>query len=213
MSANAETVINPAGPGRSAGLRFLLASVESTMRELCGIQRASAGPVQQAVLHHLRSGGSRTRAAIGVAAGTSLGLEARDTVAIAAAAELLHNASLIHDDLQDRSETRRGEAAVWATYGENLAICAGDLLISAAYAALAQVSRPDLTADLIRIAHDAVARTIDGQAHDLALQQGYVRDFERYKEVAGGKSGPLLSVAVELALTIAGLDDAIRDLH
>ena len=179
------------------------------MRELSGLQSDTAGPVQHAVRHHLDSGGSRTRATIGVAVGTALDLVPRDTVAVAAAAELLHNASLIHDDLQDQSKSRRDNDAVWARFGENLAICAGDLLVSAAYASLAQVSEPELAAELVTVAHAATARVINGQAQDLALQQACVKDFDLYREVAGEKSGPLLGLPLELALTAAGQHDYV----
>ncbi len=210
MSATAELLApSPAGPSRSAGLRFELKTVERRMYEAAGLDRHPAGTVQLALKHHLESGGGRTRAKIGVSAGNALSLHARDTVAIAAAAELLHNASLIHDDLQDGARTRRGERAVWSLFGANVAICAGDALISAAYSVLAANTDPALTSALVRTTHDATARVIDGQARDLALQGESVSDFDIYQEVAGEKSGPLLGLPLELALTAAGFTDYV----
>ncbi len=179
------------------------------MREAARVDSETPSPVHYAIRHHFESGGNRTRAAIGIGTGSALRLHPRDTIAIATAAELLHNASLIHDDVQDQAEARRGAPAVWTIYGTNIAICAGDLLVSAAYAALASASDPAMTADLVRVAHEATARVIHGQAQDLTLQHAAVSDFDIYKQVAGEKSGPLLGLPVELALTAAGFDDYV----
>lgn len=179
------------------------------MRELSGIDPVENGPVQRAVQHHLDAGGSRTRASMGISVGAALEIDTRDIIATATAAELLHNASLIHDDLQDGGLRRRGAASVWSVFGENIAICAGDLLISASYASLADASDAALTAEYVKLAHAATARVIDGQASDLELQQTDVYDFELYKSVAGGKSGPLLSLPLELAFVSAGLPNYV----
>lgn len=179
------------------------------MREIAGLQTSEEGPVLDAIRHHLESGGGRTRAMIAIGAGTALQLHLRDTIAIAAAAELLHNASLIHDDLQDQADERRGETAVWMKFGTDIAICAGDLLLSSAYAALATTSDPLKVASLVQVTHGATARVINGQAQDLALQDRHVDEFDTYSYVAGEKSGPLLSLPVELVLTAAGLTDYV----
>lgn len=174
------------------------------MRKAAGLTADSAGIVQEAIAHHLESGGGRTRARIAIGTGSALHLDATDIVAIAAAAELLHNASLIHDDLQDAAETRRSAPSVWAKYGANIAICAGDLLVSAAYGVLASASDARLTAELTRVTHAATTRVINGQAEDLAAQRNDVTSIAAYKHIARGKSGPLLALPVELALTAAG---------
>ncbi len=179
------------------------------MQDAAGLSAHDAGIVQQAVSHHFDSGGGRTRARIAIGTGNALMLQAEDTVAIAAASELLHNASLIHDDLQDESLGRRGSDAVWSKFGADVAICAGDLLVSAAYGVLA--SRADATrvAELSLVMHEATARVINGQAEDLAAQSKGVENIAVYKSIARGKSGPLLSLPVELALTAAGFPDYI----
>ncbi len=210
MSATAEALATrPAGPSRAAGRRFDLAMVERRMREVTGVDTDSPGQVYAAIRHHLDSGGNRTRAALGVGAATALQLHPRDTVAIATASELLHNASLIHDDVQDQADTRRDAPAVWTVFGENIAICAGDLLVSAAYSALTSTSDPAISTELIQVAHEATARVIHGQARDLEMQHVDLSDFEAYKDVAGEKSGALLGLPVELALTVAGFVDYV----
>ncbi len=172
------------------------------MRSAAGLATAGAGVVQEAIADHFESGGGRTRARIAIGAGNALQLDARDIVSIAAGAELMHNASLIHDDLQDRAETRRNAPSVWSRYGANIAICAGDLLVSAAYGVLASATAR--SADLAFVMHDATTRVINGQAEDLAAQPSSVAEIAKYRKIARGKSGPLLALPVELALTAAG---------
>ena len=179
------------------------------MRDAAGLSAPDAGIVQQAIAHHLDSGGGRTRARIAIGTGNALMLRAADTVAIAAGSELLHNASLIHDDLQDDSPLRRGTDAVWSKFGANIAICAGDLLVSSAYGVLASFSDTSRVAELSLVMHEATSRVINGQAKDLAAQSHGITNISSYKVTARGKSGPLLSLPFELALTAAGFPDYV----
>ncbi|MGI9200281.1 MAG: polyprenyl synthetase family protein [Woeseiaceae bacterium] len=200
---------NPARHLRLAGSPATLYSVEQSMRDAAGLSATDASIVQQAIAHHLDSGGGRTRARIATETGNALMLRAEDTIAIAAASELLHNASLIHDDLQDDSSSRRGTEAVWSKFGTNVAICAGDLLVSAAYGILASCSEGSRVAELNAVMHEATTRVIKGQAEDLAAQSKGIDSISSYNLIARGKSGPLLSLPVELALTMAEFPDYI----
>ena len=100
----------------------------------------SQSSAQLAAIYHLRSGGRRVRARLAIQACSALGLSEDDALCIAAVVELLHNASLIHDDLQDQEKLRHGCVTVWTKFGTNVAICTGDLMLSAAYGALCRVS-------------------------------------------------------------------------
>lgn len=182
----------------------LLADVERRMRALCD---SPDGVLQSAVEHHLRSGGSRVRARLALDASSALDLPKRDATAIATACELLHNASLIHDDLQDRDAERRGQPAVWAKFGPDVAICAGDLLLSAAYAALATLG--ETAAPVIAHMHTRVAITIHGQSEDLDCSERTDLSLKEYEAIAAGKSAPLLSLPLELALRLSGATDHV----
>lgn len=86
--------------------------------------------VVEAAVYHLSTGGRRMRVQLCIHAGLAVGLSTENIVCLGAACELIHNASLIHDDIQDRDEYRRGKKTVWALYGQSIAICAGDLYLS-----------------------------------------------------------------------------------
>lgn len=162
------------------------------MIELCG-----TGPVADGVQYHLSTGGNRVRARLGLSAAQALALP--DTVAemCACAPELLHNASLVHDDLQDEDASRRGHAAVWQRFGPAAAISVGDVMISAAFASAARHPHP---ARAIALLHDAVVRTARGQARDLMKPR---LDLASYRELVAEKTGSLFALPVRLALAAA----------
>ncbi|WP_376692356.1 polyprenyl synthetase family protein [Wenzhouxiangella sp. EGI_FJ10409] len=177
--------------------------VESLMRQLTGADETSV--TGQACDHHLVSGGGRTRAQLALSVGQCLSLNQRHCVAIAAAAELIHNASLIHDDIQDRSPIRRGRAALWQAFGPDVALVIGDLFLSASYAALQPLLADSAdSALLVARVHQAIHRTIRGQNQELTLSTQHC-SLPRYETIVGGKSGPLLSLPVELVLIATDL--------
>ena len=160
-----------------------------------------------AALFHLTSGGSRTRAKLCIDAGRDLRLSPQSITSTAGAIELLHNASLIHDDLQDGDEHRRDNQSVWKKFGKGHAICAGDLMISAAYSLLAEVNANGHHASLFSTMHQAIADTVEGQHLDISAQNSLSE--HDYEKIAALKSGPLIQLTLSLPLLLAGYDKHI----
>ena len=157
------------------------------------------------VREHLLAGGKRLRARLALAAAEALGVPRHEAVAWAAACELLHNATLIHDDLQDGDRYRRGQLATWARYGAAQAINAGDLLLMLPYAVLEHVP---VSADRKWFLAQALARhaelVVRGQAAELDLLPMGRLDWEGYRSSVEGKTAALFSLPVEGAAIIAG---------
>lgn len=178
-----------------------LAAVESVMIHAVGGERVSeCGIAARAGIDHLTAGGRRVRARLALQAGEALGLSVNDSVIVAATVELLHNASLVHDDLQDREKSRRGVQTVWAAHGDEIAICTGDLLLSSAYGVLSKFSDCRKLPDLIKQAHDCSSKVIRGQCAELSARGKQVTDMAVYEGIAAGKSGALLGLPLELGL-------------
>lgn len=173
-----------------------LATVDDVMHRALGV-----GRVADLAAHHLDSGGSRTRASLGLDTARHLGLATDVAVALAAASELLHNAALIHDDIQDKDTERRGAPALWVKGGVGPAICAGDLMISAATHVLAVGMPLAQLRTALAMMHTAVAETIAGQDADLTAAAHL--SFKDTVAIAAGKSGPLIALPVRLALMAA----------
>jgi geranylgeranyl pyrophosphate synthase len=191
---------------QAVSLEAWLARVENSMRELCSRHASGADPLLRAFDDHFASGGRRTRARLALSASRALALPETDAVALAAAVELLHNASLVQDDLQDGDESRRGRPSVWRAHGTDTAIGLTDLLISASYASLASVTKVGALPALITHVHGAVALTLRGQTEDLEVPgPGAPGDLESCLRVARNKSGPLFGLSLELPLIAAGV--------
>lgn len=160
-----------------------------------------------AIHGHLDAGGARLRARICLDAGLRLELSPADAVQLATCCELLHNASLIHDDLIDRTATRRGHPCVWVAYGVTVAVCAGDLMLSSAYAALASISKLESLRSTLNLVHKRSREVMVGQVAESTRCPISTNPFDEYQRLAIGKSASLLTLSLELPLLLAKRED------
>lgn len=185
----------------------LLTRVEARMVELAGDRVSDPGA--RMVREHLDTGGKRLRARLALASCHALGGHAEDAVDWASAVELLHNASLIHDDIQDGDRTRRGQTALWARYGAAQAINTGDLLLMLPFRALSRYPA-ETQAALVQILAEYAESTARGQIRELALTASPEKGWGDYFRAVSGKTGTLFALPVRGAAELAGLmpDDA-----
>jgi geranylgeranyl diphosphate synthase type I len=173
------------------------------MRRLAAEQGAEAlgGIVQE----HLETGGKRLRARLALAATEALGGEAATAVGWAAACELLHNATLVHDDLQDGDRQRRGRPTVWITHGAEQAINAGDLLFLLPLVAIDVVPiEAGQRWDLARAFAARGLSVIRGQGEELSLARAGRTELQAYIQTVTGKTSGLFELPVEGAGIVAG---------
>ncbi|HEY5342024.1 MAG TPA: polyprenyl synthetase family protein [Candidatus Aquilonibacter sp.] len=131
------------------------------------------------------------------------------TVALGAAAalELLHNFSLIHDDIEDGDELRHGRPTLWTRHGVRAALVAGDAMSALAYLTLVDGSHalPAATvAAMLRCLQEAHFRMCEGQAFDIGFETATFVTFDEYLRMIEGKTAALLAVACELGAWAAG---------
>lgn len=169
------------------------------------------GQLGEAVVWQLGGDAKRIRARLALAAGHALGADLEQVVRVAAAVELLHEASLVHDDLQDRDELRRGKSTVWAKYGDELAITLGDWLINQAYDVVLQMdAKPTIVLRLSRSMANAVADTVRGQAVENRAKSDLSTSTSDYIDMATGKTAPLLAFPLEAVALLAGRSEGER---
>jgi len=161
------------------------------------------GVLGQASLHHLASGGGRWRVKLALVCADELGVAEADALAVAAACELVHQASVVHDDVQDNASLRRGQASVQARFGAAVAICVGDHLLMAAFRTLSEARSH---AALTRLFADRISDMAAGQAEGFSpmLWPGMTRD--RYISMVEAKAGAMIALPVEAAAILGGLD-------
>ncbi|MCL4561193.1 MAG: polyprenyl synthetase family protein [Chloroflexi bacterium] len=131
----------------------------------------------------------------------------------AVAVELLHNFSLIHDDIQDQSTVRRGRPTVWARWGMAQAINAGDVMYTLAYAALAglrETVSPATALQSSEIFHQACLKLTRGQYLDLAYETRQNLEIADYWPMIEGKTAALIAACCELGALAAGADAAAQ---
>ncbi len=155
--------------------------------------------LEEAVRYALAGGGKRIRPVICLATGEAAGGEPEHVLPAAAALELVHNFSLVHDDLPalDNDEIRRGVPSTWARFGEANGVLAGDALLGEAFRLACSYETPAVARELAR----ATLGMIGGQYLDLA---GGAADLAALHRL---KTGCLFSASVGLALGAVGVPD------
>jgi geranylgeranyl diphosphate synthase, type II len=171
-------------------------------------QPATAG-LEEAMRYSLLAGGKRVRPVLALATARALGADPKRYLRVAAAIELIHTYSLIHDDLpaMDDDELRRGQPTAHVKYGEDIAILAGDGLFAEAIRLFCQ-QPGEPTRVLAALAELAAATGVDGmvggQYVDVA---GRARDAAALRALHGLKTGRLIAAGVGVVLTLEGISE------
>ena len=173
-----------------------LSAVEARMRAFFGAdQFAVLGPM---VAQHLATGGKRLRARLALEGAAALGCtDDAAAMAWAAACELMHNATLVHDDLQDGDTVRRGAPTLWVSHGAAQAINAGDLMLMAPFALLRQAPMAAaLQAQLCGMLATGMLQVIEGQAQECAMTAAGRGDIASYRAMVRGKTAALFALPI-----------------
>jgi len=133
---------------------------------------SSAGNlVLDACDYHLRQGGSRQRAKLCYQTARSFGFNHKNCINMAACVELIHNASLVHDDIQDKDIIRRNAQSVWVKYSRDVAICIGDAMILAAFQCLSVIDTKSVSNrnknNVLQLVSQRSLETVHGQVKDI----------------------------------------------
>jgi len=163
----------------------------------------------QAASYHFKNPGKSFRAQLALSSGIALGLNEQDNLHWAAACELLHNASLIHDDISDASTHRRGQESIHEYFGSDMALCLGDWMVAKAFELAARNSRHGGV--LAALLAEAMQETCSGQISDITQRQ--CAELEEWQRIAKGKTAPLLIAPIKGAALAAGLDNNLDSLE
>ena len=130
----------------------------------------------------------------------------------AAALELIHNFSLIHDDIQDQDLERRHQPTVWSIWGMPKALVAGNALQSVGDTALLNISRldvaPETALKVSRLLTESYLEMIQGQCLDLAFETSTAIGTQDYLQMIAGKTGALIRTGLEIGASLATQDPA-----
>ena len=167
--------------------------------------------------YQLESGGKRFRVILALTASRMFGLNKEIAKSIAICCEFIHNASLIHDDLQDRDILRRGLPTIWNRFGDHTAINLGDFFIASSYEVLSKTnSSHRLICSAIEELGKIIKQTVKGQSVEILSRSDFHLKIQDYETTSRAKTGGLISLPVKLALIFSGKnkkDDYLKPLY
>jgi geranylgeranyl diphosphate synthase type I len=207
----------PVAPSRRKGCMSLtsklLAAIEDELRLAVGAGPATLRDYYLMLEYHLgwtdgQTSGKRIRPLLCLLTCASAGGAWAQALPMAAAIELLHNFSLIHDDIQDNSPVRRGRATVWATWGPAQAINAGDAMFTQAHLAPHRMralgAQAEVVLEALEIFDQTCLHLTQGQYLDMAFEQRESVSVAAYTEMIGGKTAALIAASARIGALIAG---------
>ena len=179
-----------------------------------GMLRYHMGWVDPQMQPAVVNSGKRIRPVVCLLACEAVGGEVENALPAAAAVELLHNFSLIHDDVEDDSPTRRHRPTVWSLWGVPQAINAGDAMFTLARIALhglgSRPISPAMAMDACMVFDHACLRLTEGQYLDMTFEDRLDVTVDEYLLMIKGKTAALLSASLELGALVGGADRATR---
>ncbi|MGW1494897.1 polyprenyl synthetase family protein [Streptomyces sp. NPDC002402] len=155
-------------------------------------------------------GGKAVRPALALLSAEAAGAAPEVGIPGAVAVELVHNFSLLHDDLMDGDEQRRHRDTVWKVHGPAQAILVGDALFALAGEVLLELGTVEAGRATRRLT-TATRKLIDGQAQDISYEHRERVTVEECLEMEGNKTGALLACACSIGAVLGGADDKMAD--
>ena len=187
----------------------LLTLVERTLDEVLPPATARPSVLSEAMRYAVGTGGKRIRPLVCLASSAAAGGTPEDAAYPAAAIELLHNYTLVHDDLpaMDNDTLRRGQPTVWAKFGEANAVLAGDALLALAFRVAARAPRN--AAAIVDVLGEKGVGVVAGQVEDIAAERAAGAAKGDIDFIYRHKTADLFIAAAEMGALAAGAADDV----
>jgi octaprenyl-diphosphate synthase len=187
----------------SALVNLVEADLEACNRVIVAHMDSPVSLIPQLAAHIVAAGGKRLRPLLTLAAARLCGYPGRDGgarhVDLAACVEFIHTATLLHDDVVDESQLRRGLASANAVFGNKASVLVGDFLFARAF----QLMVDDGSLRVLAILSKAAATIAEGEVLQLVTQNDLSTSEERYLEVIQGKTAALFAAACQVGAVVA----------
>ncbi|MBB4212625.1 octaprenyl-diphosphate synthase [Rhodothalassium salexigens DSM 2132] len=189
-------------------LQTLVADDLSRVNQIILDRMQSSIPlIPQLAGHLVSSGGKRLRPMLTLASAQMLAYDGRRHEGLAACVEFIHTATLLHDDVVDESDLRRGIESANAVWGNKPSVLVGDFLFSRSFELMVE----DGSLDVLRILSRAAGIIAEGEVLQLTTSNDLGTTEEAYLEVIGAKTAALFAAACEVAAVVAGRPQAEWD--
>lgn len=208
MTAAGSTLREQPRPDKLKPIQALVATDMAEVNKLI-VERlqSSVSLIPQLAGHLVASGGKRVRPMLTLAAAKLCHYEGQRHQGLAASVEFIHTATLLHDDVVDGSDLRRGSATANALWGNKPSVLVGDFLFARAF----QLMVEDGSLDVLRILSNASAVIAEGEVAQLTTANDTETTEAAYMEVISAKTATLFAAAAELGAVVADRPDAEAD--
>ncbi len=202
--------------------RAILPALEAELqRQVARFDTPHSGAFHEMLTYHMGwtgegagSGGKRVRPLLTLLVVAACGGQWLRAISPAAAIELVHNFSLVHDDIEDNSSTRRGRPTAWKKYGIPMAVNVGDALFAISHQAVLDASphySPDVVLAAAASLHAACIALTRGQFLDMSYEGRTDLKVEDYWPMVEGKTAALLAASAEMGAIFGGaIGDRVR---
>jgi len=204
-----------------ASLEARVASIDEEIRSLLTQPEPALQPFYGMMLYHLGldagrpRGGKRLRPLLCLLVFEALAGEPQRVLPAVAAIELLHNFTLIHDDIEDQDPARHHRPTVWSVWGVPQAINAGDGMYAVSRLAVQRLRKlgfpPERILDFASLLDQTCVRVCEGQFLDISFESRTDVTAERYRVMATRKTGALFAASAQSAAMLASDDPSVRE--
>ena len=192
----------PGEAGLKALADYLAADMRACNQVIIDRMQSSVALIPQLAAHLVAAGGKRLRPLLTLASARLCGYDAGDQnlrhVEIAACVEFIHTATLLHDDVVDESQLRRGLASANAIFGNKASVLVGDFLFARAF----QILTADGSLGVMAILSAASATLAEGEVMQMTTQNDLSTSVDQYLQVIYGKTAALFAAACEVGAVI-----------
>ncbi|MEU5839649.1 polyprenyl synthetase family protein [Streptomyces diacarni] len=196
--------------GRTLSTPVLRAAIERLAPPMDTVAAYHFGWIDAAGRRSESAGGKAVRPALALLSAEAASAAPEVGIPGAVAVELVHNFSLLHDDLMDGDEQRRHRDTVWKVHGPAQAILVGDALFALAGEILLELGTVEAGRATRRLT-TASRKLIDGQAQDISYEHRDVVTVEECLDMEGNKTGALLACAASVGAVLGGADERTAD--
>ncbi len=215
MTLMASPSLSSCAPQSSTALEDLSRAMKPDMAQVNALildnMQSSVPLIPQLAGYLIASGGKRIRPLMTLAATRLFDSHTARPFGLAAAVEFIHTATLLHDDVVDESDQRRGKPSANTVFGNQSSVLVGDFLFSRAF----ELMVADGSLDVLRILSHASAVITEGEVLQLSIQSKLDTTLDQYLQVIAAKTAVLFAAACEIGPVIAGqplaMQQALRD--
>lgn len=201
----------PGEAGLKALADYLATDMQACNQVIVDRMQSSVALIPQLAAHLVAAGGKRLRPLLTLASARLCGYNNQDGrmrhVEIAACVEFIHTATLLHDDVVDDSQLRRGLASANAIFGNKASVLVGDFLFARSF----QILTADASLDVMAILSAASATLAEGEVMQMTTQNDLSTSVEQYLQVIYGKTAALFAAACESGAVLGDVTPQARE--